>query len=216
MADVTNLVKRIDAEFAGLDERVKRAQAEHLQEHQQRQQRLAEFEKQLADLREVWKPRLAALLERFSGKVKVTPQLTSTSREATMEFQSNLARIKLRLSASTDRDVRNLILDYNLEIIPVLMQFDSHQRAEWPLDSLDRQAVGAWVDDRLVDFVKTYLSLHENEWYLKDHMVVDPIAEVRFPKYAAGDQLEWQGKTYYFISAETRREFEAKSRIAAK
>jgi YHS domain-containing protein len=216
MADVTNLLNRIDAEFSALDERVKRAQQEQLQEHQERQKRLAAFEKLLVEMKEVWKPRLAALLERFAGRVKVTPEITTTSREAVMEFQSNLARIKLRLSASTDREVRKLVLDYNLEIIPILMQFDSHQRGEWPLEAVDRQAVGAWVDDRLVDFVKTYLSLHENEWYLKDHMVVDPIADVRFPKYAAGDTLEWQGKTYYFISQETRREFEAKNGIAAK
>ena len=85
-------------------------------------------------------------------------------------------RIRLRLSASTDREVRKLVLDYNLEILPILMKFNSHEQAEWPLDAIDPQAIANWVDDRLVDFVKTYLSLHENEWYLKDHMVVDPIA----------------------------------------
>ena len=89
----------------------------------------------------------------------------------TFEFQSNLARIRLRLSASTDHDVRKLVLDYNLEILPILMKFESHQQAEWPLDAIDRQAIANWIDDRLVDFVKTYLSLHQNEYYLKDHMV---------------------------------------------
>jgi YHS domain-containing protein len=126
-----------------------------------------------------------------------------------LEFQSELARVRLRLSAATDHDVRKLILNYNLEILPVLMQFDSHQQAEWPLDAIDPQAVASWVDDRIVDFVKTYLSLHENEHYLKDHMVQDPVAGVRFPRYAAAATVERNGKTYYFIGEETRREFEA-------
>jgi YHS domain-containing protein len=114
-----------------------------------------------------------------------------------------------RLSASTDHDVCKLVLDYNLEILPSLMKFDSHQQAEWPLDAIDRQAIANWVDDRLVDFVKAYLALHENEYYLKDHMVEDPIAGVRFPRFAAAATLERDGKTYYFIGEETRHEFEA-------
>jgi YHS domain-containing protein len=210
MADVANLLKRIDAEFSALDAKVKRAQAERTQEHRERQNRLAALEKQLEALTAVWKPRLEALIQRFGDRVKVTPRLASSSREATLEFQSELARVRLRLSAATDHDVRKLILNYDLEIIPVLMQFQSHQQAEWPLDAIDQQAIATWVDDRIVDFVKTYLSLHENEHYLKDDMVVDPVAGVRFPRFAAAATAELGGKTYYFIGEETRREFEAK------
>ncbi len=83
-------------------------------------------------------------------------------------------------------------------------------------DAIDREAIANWVDDRLVDFVKTYLSLHENEWYLKDHMVVDPVADVRFPKFAAAATIELEGKTYYFVGEETRREFEAKHGAASR
>lgn len=214
MADIDKLLNRIDAEFSALERRIKNAQSEQLHDYQERQKRLANFEKLLAELPEVWKPRLAALLKKFSGDVKVTPHLSATNREVAMEFQSKLARIRLRLSASTDREARNLVLDYNLEILPILMKFNSHERAEWPLDAIDRQAIADWVDDRLVDFVTTYLSLHENEYYLKEHMVEDPIAGVRFPRFAAGATLDWEGKTYHFIADETRREFAAKHGIA--
>jgi YHS domain-containing protein len=216
MAEISNLLSRIDAEFSALDGKIKKAQSEHLHDHQERQKRLAAFERLLEELPAVWRPRLEALVQRFGDQVKVTPQLTSSSRAATLEFQSHLARIRLRLSASTDRDVRKLILGYDLEINPILMQFDSHQQAEWPLNAIDQKAITNWVDDRIVGFVKTYLSLHENEYYLKEHMVEDPIAGVRFPKFAAGTSIEWEGKMYYFIGDETRREFEAKHNTAAK
>jgi YHS domain-containing protein len=215
MPDVATLRNRIDAEFSALDDKIKRAQSEQLQEYQERQERLAVLERELESLPDVWKPRLEALTERFRDRVKATPRLASSSREVTLEFQSELARIRLRLSASTDQQVRNLILNYDLEILPVLMQFDSHQQADWPLEAIDRQAVGDWVDDRIVDFVKTYLSLHENEYYLREHMVEDPIAGVRFPRYAAAAKVEWSGKTYYFIGDQTRREFEAKQGITS-
>jgi len=214
MSDVATLLTRIDAEFSALDARIKQAQAERLQEHRERQDRLASFEQQLEALTAVWKPRLEALIQRFGDRVKVTPRLASSSREVGLDFQSNLARIRLRFSATTDHDVRKLILNYNLEIIPVLMQFDSHQQADWPIDAVDEQAIGSWVDDRIVDFVKTYLSLHENEHYLKDDMVEDPVAGVRFPRFAAATTSTWNGKTYYFIGDETRREFDAKHGIA--
>jgi YHS domain-containing protein len=77
-----------------------------------------------------------------------------------------------------------------------------------PLDNPDPEKVAQWVDDRIISFVKTYQSLHENEFYLKDHMVNDPVIGVRFPKFAAGATLEWKGKTYFFVSDETRREFQ--------
>ncbi len=45
-------------------------------------------------------------------------------------------------------------------------------------------------------------------------MVEDPVAHVRFPKFAAGATLDWQGQKFYFISEETRREFADLNKIA--
>jgi YHS domain-containing protein len=209
MADVSTLLNRIDAEFSALDAKIKRAQGEKQHEHKDRQQRLASFERELETLPDVWKPRLEALIQRFGDKAKVSPVIESTSRAVSVNFQSELAKIQLRFSAATDQDVRQLILLYHLEILPTLMQFESHAQAEWPLEAIDRKAIAQWLDDRIVSFVKTYLSLHENEYYLKEHMVQDPVAGVRFPKFAAAATAQWGGKTYYFIGDETRREFEA-------
>jgi YHS domain-containing protein len=47
-------------------------------------------------------------------------------------------------------------------------------------------------------------------------MVEDPVAGVRFPKFAAGATLEWQGRTLYFIGEETRREFEKQQGFGSK
>jgi YHS domain-containing protein len=209
MADVANLLKRINAEFSALEGKIEHARAEQLQEHHERRKRLTTFEKQMEAVPPVWEPRLKALQQRFGDQIKVTPVLTSTSRAVTLQFQSDLARIRLRFSAAADREIRKLILNYDLEIIPVFMQFASHQEAEWPLEGFDMQTAADWLDDRIVDFVRTYLSLYENEHYLKEQMVQDPVAGVRFPSYAAATSLEWGGKKYYFIGEETRREFEA-------
>ncbi|MGE5195201.1 MAG: hypothetical protein ACM3U2_22130 [Deltaproteobacteria bacterium] len=213
MADISKLLQRIDGEFAAGEQKIKNFQAEQVQAYEDRQRRLKTFEQVCEKLREIWRPRMEALAQRFGERVKVIPEIGGELRQATFKFDSNLAHIDLRFRASTDQDVRKLVLDYELQILPILMKFVPHVQAEFPLEAVDTAAVAQWFDDRIVDFVRTYLSLHQNEFYLKDHMVVDPVAQVRFPRFAAASVLEWQGKKHYFISETTRREFEKKNKI---
>lgn len=216
MADVPTLLNRIDSELSAFDEKTRRSQAEQVQQYHEKQKRLAVFEQHMESLPAVWRPRLEALIERFGDRLQLTPHLTPSSHEVTLDVRSDLARIRLRFSAATDPDVRKLILNYDLEILPVLMDYDAHEQAEWPLDRVDPEAVGDWLDNRILDFVKTYLSVHQNEYYLQGHMAEDPVAKVWFPSYAAAASVQWQGKTYHFISEETRREFEATHEMVSR
>jgi len=213
MPDINSLASRIDAEFSAVAEKIKKFQVEQVQEHKERQKRLDQLEKLFDQLRDIWRPRLELLLKKFGDRVQTTPRIVPSTREVTFNFQSSLARVCLKLSAFTDRDIQKLILSYDLEIIPVLMKFKHHDEVEFPMDKVDKEAVGRWIDDRIVDFVQTYFSMGENEIYLKDEMVEDPIAHVRFPKLAAATTLEWQGKKFYFIGEETRREFAKQNKI---
>ena len=214
MEDLSGLLSRIDQEFTTSKQKLEKFKTEQVEAHRGREQRLELFARDCEKLRWVWKPRLEALARKFGEVVKVTPRLEPSLREATFEFRSNLASIRLRFTVSTDSDVRNLVLDYDLHIIPILMKFERHARIEFPLAAADPRAIGNWIDDRIVDFVRTYLSLGENEYYLKPHMVTDPIAGIEFPKSAAGATLAWKGKTYFFISEETKLEFEKKEAAA--
>jgi YHS domain-containing protein len=216
MPDITSLASRIDAEFSAIENKVKKFQTEQVEEHKQRQNRLDKLSTLFDEMQAIWKPRLDLLLSKFGDRVKVTPRIVPSTREATFQFQSKAAHVRLRFSASTDRDIRKLILGYDLEIIPVFMRFKPHDEMEFPLDAVNKEAAAKWLDDRIVDFVQTYFSMGENEIYLKDQMVEDPIAHVRFPKPAAATSLEWQGQKFYFIGEETRREFEKKQGIGSK
>jgi YHS domain-containing protein len=208
MPHVDELLSRIDKEFSAVEERIKQNQSQQIDVYHGRQDRLAEFEQTLNRLRDVWQPRMEAFAKRFGDRVKVSLSADPARRSALYDFKTELARVEMRLSVMTDQDVQKLILNYDLRIIPILMQYDKHAELELPLDAVDDETVAAWIDDRLVQFVRTYLSLHENQHYLKEHMVEDPIAHVRFPKFAAGATLESKGTTHYFISDETRQTFQ--------
>jgi YHS domain-containing protein len=216
MPDLSSLADRIDAEFAAATQKVAEIQKQGVQQFEERRQRLETLEKTLDDLKGIWQPRLEALSTRFADRAKVTPSVNAGRRQATFQFQSELARIDLRFSVTTDDDVQNLIFQYDLNIVPIMMKFDSHDEIRFPVAKVNRDALASWFDDRIVSFVKTYLELHQNHYYLKDHLVEDPIAKVRFPKYAAGAKLDWNGKTVYFLGDDTRREFEKQQAAAAK
>jgi YHS domain-containing protein len=213
MAELKNLIDRVENEFSQGEEKIKKFQTEQVEAYKERQKRLEKLGQVFEKLKEIWRPRLEVLVRKFGDKVKVNPNLVPSMREAQFEFQSKLANISLKFSASTDFDVTKIILTYDLRIIPTLMNFDSHSKLELPLENPDPEKIAQWVDDRIISFIKTYQSLHENEYYLKDHMVEDPIIGVRFPKFAAGATLEWKGKTYYFVSNETQKEFQKQQGI---
>jgi hypothetical protein len=215
-SDVQGLLARIDDEFKRSKEKLDQLRQQKVEEHQGRQSRLALFDQACERLNGVWTPRLEALKKAFGEKVQVEPHADTGRRQATFAFVSNLARIDLTFTATTDLEVRTLVLEYSLQIVPVLMSYPDRARLEQPLDRTDDNAVGAWIDERIVDFVRTYLSIHENEFYLKAHMVEDPIAHVRFPEFAAASTLERGGKTLYFIANQTREEYEAKEKAKEK
>jgi YHS domain-containing protein len=213
MPKIDQLIDRINAAFTASEEKIRAFQTQQVEVHQDRQKRLEEFDRLLDELKDIWRPRLDALARRFGEKVNVEPSVTPGRREASFKFDSELARINLRFSAMTDAEVRNAVFVFNLGILPILMKFESHSEISFHLNAVDKEKLAQWFDDRIVSFVNTYLSLHENAYYLKGHLVQDPVTKMQFPKYAAGAVAEIDGKKVYFISEETSREF-AKQRAA--
>jgi YHS domain-containing protein len=208
MKSTQELAENIDAAFAAMEAKRRHFQEVETHKYEDWKQRLAQLGVEFDTLRDIFKPRLDLLIEKFGDKITATPKLTESTRELLLEFHSEVARIRLRFQGTTDPDIRKLILNYDLEIIPILMQFDSHSTLEMPLDAIDFDAAVRWADERILSFVQTYAALHENPYYLRDQMVMDPVSGTTFPKLAAGATLERDGRTYYFVSEATRREFE--------
>jgi YHS domain-containing protein len=88
------------------------------------------------------------------------------------------------------------------------MEFERHSEISFPIGQIDRKRLTDWLDERMIQFVQTYLAVHENPYYLKDQMVEDPVAGIRFPKFTAAATREYRGTIYYFVAEETAAEFE--------
>lgn len=214
--DGGSLTDRIKAEFNAQQQRSKAAEQDRAKESQEREQRLAKFNATCESLKGIWGPRIQEFAKQFGDTIKVMPTITPTQREAKVVFMTDMANITMTLTAAASPDIRKLVLDYDLLILPMFMEYERHVRAEFPLEAVDPKAVGAWIDDRLVGCVKVYLSLRENQLYLQRAMVEDPITKTKFLPEDAKAKLEHGGKTYYFSSDESLKKFNDKHAAAPR
>jgi YHS domain-containing protein len=163
---------------------------------------------------EVAKPRLEVLAKRAGERVSVTPSVSESRRSARFEFKSNKAYITLVVSVAPDREINNAVVEFDLKIVPVLWKFDSHAQFSTPVAAPDLAGLTKWLDDRIVAFVELFIQIHEGEIYDKAEYAEDPVAKVKFPKFAAGTTLEHGGQTYFFIDDTTKAQFAKQNGIA--
>jgi YHS domain-containing protein len=212
MTDIDALINRIDEELAAEVGRQKAAWAEVARENRERGPRLQRYEAGAEHIIELLKPRLAAFIERFKAVVKAEPAVREHTRAINLTFSATVAKVTLHFEVFPDRDVNHVRLECTQEIIPVVVPYDKQSVVEFPLDAVQDDAVVQWFDERIVAFVKAYLALVRQDAALKEHLkdqlVEDPVTRIRFPKYLASSTLERDGRTYYFVDEDTRREFE--------
>ena len=209
----TSLSQRISAEFDEHNRKKKEVEKDRERLAQEHEKRLADFARTCDELKEIWRPRLEEVAKQFGDKIKVTPNLSPSRREARVVFKTDLANITLTLTVSSNADVSMLVLDYDLLVIPVYFQYERHARLEMPLDEIDTTALGEWLDDRLVSCVKTYLAIQANELYIKRAMVEDPISKTKFLREDAVAKIVHNKQTQYFLSEETLDEYAKKHEI---
>lgn len=207
MSDVNDLIARIDKALTTAKDRIQRDQQRELQQVLERQALMKQYEQVQAKAVEGAKPRLEAFAKCFGERVSVTPSRSETRRSTCFEFRSPKAYMALTLSIAPDRELKNAVVELDLKIVPVLWKFNAHAEFSTPVISPDYHGLTKWVDDRLVGFVELYIRIHEEEFLDKAEYVEDPIAKVKFPKFAAGATLDHGGKTHFFIDDTTKAEY---------
>jgi hypothetical protein len=160
---VTNLKQKLDAELTGAMSRAQKNRQEWERYSQDLESGLKKFDAAIERLRPVWTPRLELLRDRFAKFSKVEPEVKPYARSVIFTFTSTY-RVELTFSVRPDRDARNMVLKYDLLILPILIKFDQHAELVMPLDRVDEEAVGRWLDERILAFVQTYMTLQGDDF----------------------------------------------------
>jgi YHS domain-containing protein len=95
---------------------------------------------------------------------------------------------------------------YDLEIRPVLMEYTRDEEKNFPLDD-SNEAIGLWVEEKIANFLDTYLRLETHPLYQKDNIVTDPVCGMQIAAIAATSKIEWPGRTIYFCSEVCKEAF---------
>lgn len=112
--------------------------------------------------------------------------------------------------------IDEIIVSYHLEILPVFIEFKGHDQLALPLDGIDESGAGQWVEDRITDFVETYLRLETAKAYQDENMETDPVCGMPVNRNWAAATAEYGGKRYYFCIDDCRRRFEEQPNRYAK
>lgn len=161
MADLLTLSDRIDAEFEAARKRSSTLANQGESWSEGRWKRLEQVEKILVETQSLWRDRLSKMGQWFGDRVKLDAQMSVGGRLAKFWVRSPKAEIVLRFSILTDEDVRHVIYQYDLDIVPPEFVYDAHSELVFPIDKIDQHKLVDWIYERMISFGKTYIEMHE-------------------------------------------------------
>jgi YHS domain-containing protein len=209
MADFTDLERKIKEKLSLSEER------QHLQRNHI-QQKMAEAEARhqrytaLADrlVQEVIRPRMEKLTTLFDNarmsEARSSRHTCCCQFELTTRFP---ATANLEIGVTRDGEIKTVVLESQLEILPVFFPLNGRDQLTMLLDEVDEEKAAAWVEARILHFVDTYLRLETSNDYQEGNIVTDPVCGMRVNKAFAPAQMTYGGRTYYFCIPECRARF---------
>lgn len=163
---------------------------------------------QLADrlLTEVIQPRLEAVARFFPG-ARVRPAVQEHRCVAWFGFcQRFPATARVELTVDADQPLDQIVLRFDLSIMPSFMKYDAHDKLPLPLENVDEQLAAAWVEERLLAFLDAYLQLDRGEDDSSEILAIDPVCGMQV-NAATALQSDHRGHAYYFCSEPCRQRF---------
>ena len=176
-----------------------------MKEMLEQRERLAAIAK--SQIESVVLPRMEELARHFDN-AKVTVLNIDANSTCIAEFAhtpSYPAIVKLGITLLPGEN-ESLTARYDLSILPELMKFTRNADAIFPLNG-EAEDLAGWVEDRILDFINTYLCLETHPLYQKNNTVLDIVCGMHIPVASATSSVERKGRTFYFCSEHCKEVF---------
>jgi YHS domain-containing protein len=114
-----------------------------------------------------------------------------------------------RVTFTLEHDVRyeKVYLCYEASMSPSFIKLNEHDKATMPLDKVDDQKIGQWVQDRLVEFLDDYLRIDRGLDDFEDETATDPVCGMRLSRNHAAAIATYIGREYFFCSQDCHDRF---------
>jgi len=117
------------------------------------------------------------------------------------------ATTKVEFAVEHDEAIENLVVAYELYMMPVFLKFDAHDKLTLRLDAANETAIAAWVEAKLLTFLDTYLRIDRGQDDSEDEAVVDPVCGMRISRSKVGASMDYRGHAYFFCSEDCQQRF---------
>jgi hypothetical protein len=107
----------------------------------------------------VLRPRIEKVMTFFPNAL-LSPAEADTESQWCCRFQKTAeypASTKLSFFVSPDAGFENVLVTYDLEILPIYFRFQGHDQLTVALDSVPAASVADWIDAKLLGFVDAYV-----------------------------------------------------------
>lgn len=115
------------------------------------------------------------------------------------------ATVSFSISLLPGKNPTDLTIRYDLHILPMLMEYERDEEKVFTLDN--SEGIARWTEDKILEFIDTYLRLEIHPLYQKENLVLDPVCGMRISAIAAPSRIEMPGRTIYFCSEACREAF---------
>ncbi|MBX9792600.1 MAG: YHS domain-containing protein [Pirellulales bacterium] len=159
-------------------------------------------------VRDIIRPRMEALVAQFPNAKcdRAEDAYRCTCWFGYRERFPTDARVEL--AVEHDERIENLVIRYELSMLPVFLKFEPHDKLTAPLVAVDDRIVADWVEAKLLNFLDTYLRLDRGQDDFEDEVVIDPVCGMRISRSSAGARTDYKGHSYFFCTDDCRRQFE--------
>jgi YHS domain-containing protein len=186
--------------------------AETMAESDRREQQFFEIARKC--FHEVVLPRMETLAAVFPNASPVErsedPITARMTFRSTNEFPVG-ADLSIRLGH--DREIREMVLTWKVEILPILVDYERQASWRTRLEELDMDQVGTFLEERVFQFTHDYLRIHDpGSPYMQSSLVIDPVCGMKFSSSEAACTLEHEGRTYYFCAESCRERYRSELR----
>ncbi len=102
-----------------------------------------------------------------------------------------------------------LRITFSVLMLPVHLPYEHESSLELLVQNPDGESFGAFLDTRILQFVKDYLRVRDPESpYHDEQKVIDPVCQMSFSVAAAAGSSVYKDRTYYFCVDSCLRKFE--------
>lgn len=117
---------------------------------------------------------------------------------------------KVEAVVEHDESVEHLFVRFEANLMPIFFHFQPHDRLTLSLDQVDLQQVTDWLEQRIFEFLDTYLRHDRGAEDLEEDIVSDPVCGMRLRRSEAPESADYRGHAYFFCRAECREQFQKK------